>query len=448
MIPIMEFQKRSLNGPVMKADEFDLAFSSKLRELVSKYEIKCNPEEPVVDDATADGVFQAGVELLAEVGLYHMETQRVVKYNEEEIHKLADERKAVPGKVTMGLGDDEVTIQYRTGEDSRPPTNYGGAAGVLEEEWFIPFVQSIAQEESVKGMGCTGGITKVGDVDPKAGTLSELHCGLWEQNQLLEVLRRVGRPGMSLGLIQTVTTPAAIMECIAPGLREAHNAHIGVHILPEQKIDWTRLIMAHFCQERGITPWQSAMSMIGGFCRDAADNAVVLTANMLGQMSYGHGPICSLFSSLMDGSFGSRETIWAVCAAARASERNIRVATGACLPASDHFKGIQTGVYISAAEAVAYTACGLSYAWVAGSTGLEARLIGETMDVTAGMDKGKANGLVKSIMEKADSLLGTEPPMVHFTEKYDVKTVKPKPEYEKKIMEVKEDLSRMGVPYA
>jgi hypothetical protein len=165
-------------------------------------------------------------------------------------------------------------------------------------------------------------------------------------------------------------------------------------------------------------------------------------------MSYGHGPISSLFSSLMDGSFGSRETMWAVCAAARASERNIRVAIGACLPGSDHFKGIQTGVYISAAEAVAYTACGLSYAWVAGSTGLEARLIGEVLEVTAGMDKGKVNGLVKAIMEKADSLLGKEPPMIPFVEKYDVKTVKPLPEYEKKIMQVKEDLSSMGVPFA
>jgi methylamine--corrinoid protein Co-methyltransferase len=431
----------------MKADEFDLAFSGKLRELVSKYEIKYNPEELIVDDATADAVFQAGVELLAEIGLYHMETQRVLKYTEEEILEIANERKADPGKVNMGRGDDEILIQYRTGGETRPPTNYAGAAGVLEEEWFMPFIQSIAQEESVKGMGCTGGITKVGDVDPKAGTLSELHCGLWEQRQMLEVLQRVGRPGMSLGLIQTVTTPAAIMECIGPGLREAHNVHVGVHILPEQKIDWSRLILAHFCRERGITPWQSAMSMIGGFCRDAADNAVVLIANTLGQMSYGHGPISSLFSSLMDGSFGTRETIWAVCAAARASERNIRVAIGACLPGSDHRKGIRTGVNISAAEAVAYTACGLSYAWVAGGTGLEARLIGEIMDVTAGMDKSKANELAKTIMAKVDTMLGNEAPMTPFVEKYDVDTVKPKPEYESMIMKVKEDLAHIGMPY-
>ena len=65
MIPIMDFQTLSLNSPVMKADEFDLAFSSKLRELVSKFEIKYNPEELIVDDATADAVFQAGVRLLS-----------------------------------------------------------------------------------------------------------------------------------------------------------------------------------------------------------------------------------------------------------------------------------------------------------------------------------------------------------------------------------------------
>ena len=60
MIPIIEFQKRSLSGPVMKADEFDMNFSMKVRELVAKHGIKYNPDETVVDDATADAVFKAG----------------------------------------------------------------------------------------------------------------------------------------------------------------------------------------------------------------------------------------------------------------------------------------------------------------------------------------------------------------------------------------------------
>jgi hypothetical protein len=54
MIPIMDFQERSLKGPVMKSTQFDLAFAKKVRELVGKYEIKYNPEELIVDDRTVE----------------------------------------------------------------------------------------------------------------------------------------------------------------------------------------------------------------------------------------------------------------------------------------------------------------------------------------------------------------------------------------------------------
>ena len=134
MISIIEFQKRALTGPVMKADEFDLEFSMKLRELVAKYEIKYDPEMLIVDDATADAVFQAGVELLADVGLYHIETERVIKYTKEEIETIAREYREHPRKHTFGKGKDEVTVEYRTGADTRPPVQYSGPAGVADEE--------------------------------------------------------------------------------------------------------------------------------------------------------------------------------------------------------------------------------------------------------------------------------------------------------------------------
>ena len=62
MVELMDFQNRSLNGPVMKAEDFDLEFSMKIREVVEKYNIKYDPEQLVVDDATGDAVFQAGVD--------------------------------------------------------------------------------------------------------------------------------------------------------------------------------------------------------------------------------------------------------------------------------------------------------------------------------------------------------------------------------------------------
>jgi len=89
----MDFQARSLTGPVMKAEDFDIEFAVKLRELVAKYDIKYLPEEFIIDDKMADAVFHAGVELLADIGLYHLGTQRVVRFTKAEILELAQARR-------------------------------------------------------------------------------------------------------------------------------------------------------------------------------------------------------------------------------------------------------------------------------------------------------------------------------------------------------------------
>jgi methylamine--corrinoid protein Co-methyltransferase len=448
MIPIMEFQERSLKGPVMKADDFDLGFSMKVRELVSKYDIKYDPEELICDDATADAVFQAGVELLADIGLLNTDTNRVIKYTKEEIEALAEECYKSPAKADFGKGDDKMTIQFRTGEDTRPPTNYAGMGGVVTEEEFIPCVQSLVQEDCIEGVGIVPGLGKLGNIEPKAGTLSEIYVGMWEQEQLKEALRRVGRPGMNLGLLGTVSTPGATFACIRPGIREPYNTQIGIHVMPEQKLTWDRLLTAHFCLDRGIQPWQSSMSMLGALCRNPQDVAVTLIANGLGQLSYGRGSTVSFFSNHIDGAYGTRQSNWAVGAAMRASERNLRVATGTCIAGIKWRQA--TGIYQSAAQGVWYTACGFAYTWHSGHTGLEARLVGEIMDCTAGMDRIKANELSLKIIKKAEELLEADGPgetRAPFGETYDMKTVKPLPQFESMVMEIKEDLARMGVPF-
>ncbi len=448
MIPIMDFQDRSLKGPVMKADEFDLGFSMNVRKLVSKYSIKYNPEKLICDDATADAVFVAGVELLADIGLLNTDTNRVIKYTRDEIEAFVGEYYDKPLKAEFGAGDDRTVIQFRAGENARQPTNLAGAPAVTTQEEFIPYVQSFAQEDSIEGLGIAPGLEKLGDMDPKAGTLSEIHVGMWEQRQLQEVLRRVGRPGMHLGLLATVSTPGAVFECIRPGIREPYNTQIGIHIIPEQKITWSQMLFAHFCQDRGIHPWQSAMSMIGALCRNPQETAVAMIANALGQLSYGHGPTMSFFTNHMNGTWGTREANWAVGAAMRASERNLRIATGTAVAGIKWRQPL--GLYQSAAQVVLFNACGLSYVWTAGHTGLEARLLGEIMGCTAGMKKDKANELGINIMIKCEELIKKEGPGISvkpFAEAYDLKAIKPLPEFEREMMKVKEDLASMGIPY-
>lgn len=446
MIPIIDFQRRALTGPVMKPDEFDLEFAMKVRELAAEYEIKFNPEELVVDDKTADAVFEAGVKLLTEVGVYHLGTQRVIRYTEEEVRTIARERAASPGEHTFGEGKDRVTVRYRTSTDTRPPTLYAGPWGVAEQGWFEAYVQSFVQEPTVEALGICAGVGEIDGIKIKAGTLSEIWGGLWEQSRIKEVLQRVGRPGMHLGLLATVSTPGGVMAMIGPGLRGPHNTHIGVHIMPEQKINWDQLVLAQFCELRGIVPWQSANTMIGALCRNPEEAAITLIANMLGQMSYGHGPLCSLWSSHMDGKSATWQTQWAFSAAARASERNIKAAVGGC--ASGVLAKTPFTLLQGAAMVALYTASGYTYGWICGNTGIEARYLGEVMRGMAGMERSKANEVIQRIMRATEShAREVKGNTARFPEVYDLRIVRPQQWYVDILERAKDELARCGVPY-
>lgn len=446
MIPIMDFQDRSVKGPVMKADDFDLEFAFKVRDLVAEYDIKYDPERLVVDDRTADAVFHAAVDLLAEIGLYHMGTERVVKYSKPEIEQIARESRANPACVTLGKHPDRMTLRYRKGTDTWAPTNYAGPAGVAEKDWFVPYVQSIAQEECVAGIGICPGLARLDAIDPKAGTLTEVHVALWEQEALREALKRAGRLNMNLGLLCTASTPSGTMAVMEAGYRNAYNTQIGIHIMPEQKLSWNPLLLAQYCELKGIEPWQSSMSCIGGLCRDAAEVAVTMVANALGQLSYAHGGTMSYFPSHLEGTWATRDSHWAFSGAARASERHLGLAVGTSISGDVKVWRTPVTLWQSAGVVAVYVASGMSYAWIAGHTGLEARLIGKMMDACTGMPAGEANALAQKIMRRVDDLLPTVQKPVAFTEAYDVERVQPKPDYEAGLLRVMDELAAMGMP--
>ncbi len=448
MIPLIDFQQRALNGPVMKADEFDIAFSMKLRAVVKKHNIKYQPEKLIVDDETADAIFQAAVELLAEVGLFHLNTFRVVQISQDEILTYVDERKCNPGKAVFGQGDDEMTIAFREGSDSRAPTLYVGVAGVIKEDEFVPLMTAFAKEKRIKGFGISGGIDKVGDLVPRAGTLSEVECGLWEQQKLQEVLNSVGRPGMNLGLLCTASTVAATMQCVDSSFRRPHNTQVGVHVHPELKIDWDRLLLANYCESKGIVPWQSATTLLGLLCRDGADAAVAMVASMLAHMSFARGPMCNVFPTDMAGNWGDRSVIWSATAAMRASERNIRLATGSGTVGDYRWIGTRLGVLQAAAMALVYTKCGLSYTWLAGSP-QEAVLMDDIMNIATKMENEEVEKLANTILLKIDTLAeGNEPhpEIITYMHFLDIESGKPKPEYQQDIDQAKADLIKIGVP--
>ena len=82
--------------------------ATRTQELLKEFDIKYNPENVCpADDDLADRVFQAGLQLLADVGAYHLDTQRVIKFSKAEI---LDALRQAPDTLYLGEGRDRVIL--------------------------------------------------------------------------------------------------------------------------------------------------------------------------------------------------------------------------------------------------------------------------------------------------------------------------------------------------
>ena len=125
MVNFWEVVRRAENGPKVEGKEVDLRHVSlKIMELQKEHDIHYDPDILVPsDNGLADSVWQAAMELLLHSGVYYNQTGRVMKFTEEEIK---EELGNAPSRITLGEGEDTVTIKNRTVEDSEPPFVFGG----------------------------------------------------------------------------------------------------------------------------------------------------------------------------------------------------------------------------------------------------------------------------------------------------------------------------------
>src|SRR4030067_867008 len=133
---LLEIFQRSRGGQYTKEVEFDLLLARRTQELVKEYNITFDPNNVCpADDGMADRVFQAGVQLFVEVGAYHLDTQRVIKFSCDEI---LDALRQAPDTLYLGEGRDMVIARHRNIEDSTPSLNLTGPAGQpCSEEHYL-----------------------------------------------------------------------------------------------------------------------------------------------------------------------------------------------------------------------------------------------------------------------------------------------------------------------
>ena len=120
MISLLEVAERARSGRKLSDKEWGLALFKKLQELIARYDLQqAGPEHFYeVEDAYADALFQAAVDLLSELGVYCTHTHRTITFSEDEVREALLEN---PLEITMGAGGDRRVWQTRAIGDRRPP---------------------------------------------------------------------------------------------------------------------------------------------------------------------------------------------------------------------------------------------------------------------------------------------------------------------------------------
>lgn len=423
------------------------------RALVRKYHLGWDKNVVIPDDPDqADRVFQAGLELAEQVGVYSLSTRRVLKFEPGELEAGL---KRMPSRLAMGEGADERILFPRQIMDPRLPLVWAGNPGApTPEETFLPNVMSWMQEPIVDLITC-GTLTRVYGRDVGTREPTEILATRLELKLLREGLRRVGRPGMGMLAAQSSVSELGNLSVANPEYLRPCDAHL-VPMLNELIMDNRNIARAVNSLDYGMRNASLACVMVGGLGGDAPGSAVIQVASMIAS-----NLVCLANYHLLHPihirhvATSTRSVMWVQSMVEQAFARN-----APCIIFSDIYpkSGALTPelLYEVAANAIAITVSGGHLEGVGAAdgalpngTGLEARWMGEVGHAVArqGLDLHQANALVLKLLEKYEPVFDRPGgnPGVAFTQAYDLGTLQPVPEWKQMYTEVKADLNQMGL---
>lgn len=165
-------------------------------KLKEKYKIKMDKTKIVPEDKDLiNNLYQAGIDMLQECGVYCTDTGRVIKYSREEIMRAIE---SVPQNVQYGEGKEAVFLNPRSHDSKKPPIIQGGPTGApCSEELFRAIHQSYAQEGFVDAI-VDGVMQTINGKDPTPGSPYEIAAVRAELLQVRDACMRAGRPGLGL----------------------------------------------------------------------------------------------------------------------------------------------------------------------------------------------------------------------------------------------------------
>jgi methylamine--corrinoid protein Co-methyltransferase len=442
---LWEVLDRTMTGPIMKEEDFEIElFPERIAEIVAKHKIECDPDEPVMaDPSMADEIFQAGIELLVEVGFYCKDTKRIVKFTEEELKEVIRTRRS---EVTLGKDRDAITLRPRAPGDKQHPYTFC-PAGIRSSnvDLYKLFALTVAQEPTCDGL-IPLPLTGIGNIKPASGTPTEMLLTLTEAQIMNEVAVRVGRPGMFFGIPMSATAPLPLMTVFASGLYNKYNCCMPVQVLQDMRINHDRLNLAYFAQQHGIVPWISSCPVMYAYITGPEQAAVELIAHTLGTMAFSDGSFTQAMSCTVDSRYVGNDIWWCNSAAALAAERNLKVPWISFGSIGDLARPLSDeSWYGAAAQSIVACISGMEGMWiVGGSTGLEARWGGEIARAAAGIKVSDGIAIIKQIAKKCQE---PKPMKTPLDELYDLKTLRPSQKFLDHYKKFTKIFKDMGLDY-
>ena len=454
MVQLLDVMEKALNGKPMSETDYQLRlFSPKVMEKVREHKIKFDPDNPIPsDNSMADEVFEAGIELLLDVGAYCTTSGRVISYSEAEIK---EQLRNAPSKLYFGEGRDRKALVNRKIEDKTPPWCLLGAGGgpCSSDKSFLTLVEGYAEIPETNAI-TTPAITRVGGMRVRPASPLEVLAA--QRNAVLarESCNRVGRQGIPImNSLATAESDIAFAAALHPRFGMRPSDGYMICCMDPMKVDFARLNKVAVALSMGGPIGMCFGPLLGGYSGGPEGTAVSNVAHhMMGILTYQSSWLLPFTIHLRYVASSSRDMLWVISTMGQAISRNTHLLSinlnyttaGPCTPMV---------LYETSAAVTAAVASGLSIESLGVATNkhedrttpVEPRISAEVGHAVAGMKRSDANEIVLKLLTKYESKLSAPPLGKSLYECWDADARRPTKEYRAVIKRFKAEMVNLGV---
>lgn len=454
MVQLLDVMEKALNGKPMSETDYQLKlFAPKVMEKVREHKIKFDPSNPIQNDnSMVDEVFEAGLELLLDVGAYCTTSGRVISYTEAEIK---DQLRNAPSKLHFGEGRDRKALVNRKVEDKTPPWCLLGAGGgpCSSDRSFLTLVEGYAEIPETNAI-TTPAITRVGGTRVRPASPLEVLAA--QRNAVLarEACNRVGRQGIPImNSLATAESDIAFAAATHPKFGMRPSDGYMICCMDPMKVDFARLNKVAVALSLGGPIGMCFGPLLGGYSGGPEGTAVSNVAHhMMGIMTYQASWLLPFTIHLRYVASSPRDMLWVISTMGQAISRNTHLLSinlnyttaGPCTPMV---------LYETSAAVTAAVVSGLSIESLGVATNkhedrttpVEPRISAEVGHAVAGMKRSDANELVGKLLAKYESKLAAPPLGKSLYECWDADARRPSKEYRTVIKEYKAVMADLGV---